>query len=61
MPRFASAVVHEILSERRGLQRVELAGGDRAFVLTELIGSVDVGDDVVVNTTAVDLRLGTGG
>jgi hypothetical protein len=33
----------------------------RAYVLTGLIGSVAVGDEVVVNTTAVDLGLGTGG
>jgi hypothetical protein len=30
-------------------------------VLTQLTGRVDVGDDVVVNTTAVELGLGTGG
>lgn len=30
-------------------------------MLTSLIGSVSVGDSVVVNTTAVDLGLGTGG
>jgi hypothetical protein len=30
-------------------------------VLTDLIGPVDVGDRVVVNTTAVELGLGTGG
>lgn len=30
-------------------------------MLTQLIGSVAVGDSVVVNTTAVDLGLGTGG
>jgi hypothetical protein len=35
--------------------------GERAYVLTQLIGTVAVGDRVVVNTTAVDLGLGTGG
>ncbi len=42
---------------------VALASGQpsRAYVLTELIGSVDIGDEVIVNTTAVDLGLGTGG
>ncbi|MGH9181060.1 MAG: DUF3866 family protein [Acidimicrobiales bacterium] len=50
-----------LLSERAGLQRVLLDSGRRAFVLTELIGTVAVGDEVVVNTTAVDLGLGTGG
>lgn len=61
MPTFRRATVTEVLSERRGLQRVRLADGDRAHVLTGLTGPVAVGDDVVVNTTAVDLGLGTGG
>lgn len=53
-----------LLGERRGLQRVEvdLGGGpERAYVLTQLTGPVGVGDRVVVNTTAVELGLGTGG
>ena len=62
MPRFVRATVAEILLTRRGLQRVRLEGDvGRAYVLTEVIGPVEVGDDVVVNTTAVDLSLGTGG
>src|SRR6478752_633214 len=61
MSRYVSAVVEAVLAERRGLQRLRLANGDRAYVLTELTGAVDVGDEVVVNTTAVDLGLGTGG
>ena len=61
MPRFVTRTVAEILVERTGLQRVALDDGSRAYVLTELTGSVAVGDDVVVNTTAVDLGLGTGG
>ncbi len=35
--------------------------GEPAYVLTQLIGTVAVGDRVVVNTTAADLGLGTGG
>ena len=53
-----------MLVERPGLQRVEVDLGDgpeRAYVLTQLTGSVAVGDRVVVNTTAVELGLGTGG
>lgn len=61
MPRFSTHVVSGLLSEREGLQRVLLDSGRRAYVLTSLIGSVSVGDSVVVNTTAVDLGLGTGG
>lgn len=60
MPSYRSGLVTEILSERPGLQRV-LVDGEKAYVLTEQIGPVDVGDDVVFNTTAVDLGLGTGG
>jgi hypothetical protein len=61
MPSFRTATVVAVLSERHGLQRVELGSGDRAYVLTELTGPVAVGDDVIVNTTAVELGLGTGG
>jgi hypothetical protein len=61
VPRFTTATVAELLVERSGLQRVRLDNGRRAYVLTELIGPVAPGDRVVVNTTAVDLGLGTGG
>ena len=61
MVAFATRTVAAITSERPGLQRVELDDGRRAYVLTELVGPVAVGDPVVVNTTAVDLGLGTGG
>lgn len=60
MPSFVTGAVTEILSERPGLQRLETEAG-RAYALTELIGPVSVGDRVVLNTTAVDLGLGTGG
>jgi hypothetical protein len=64
MPSFRTGVVVRLLEERRGLQRVEVdlgEGPERAYVLTQLTGSVAVGDRVVVNTTAVELGLGTGG
>jgi hypothetical protein len=61
VPRFLTRTVTTVLEERTGLQRVELDDGSRAFALTSLIGPVAAGDDVVVNTTAVDLGLGTGG
>ena len=60
MPTFRTGTVGRLLSERPGLQRVETDQG-RAYVLTELTGSVAAGDRVVLNTTAVDLGLGTGG
>src|ERR671911_1032978 len=64
MPSFRSGKVTKLLMERPGLQRVEVDLGDgneRAYVLTQLTGTVAVGDRVVVNTTAVELGLGTGG
>ena len=60
MPSYRTGTVTSILSERLGLQRVEV-DGERAYVLTRLIGPVEVGDRVVMNTTAVELGLGTGG
>lgn len=55
-----------MLAERPGLQRVEvLLDGDgipsRAVSYPDLTGVVASGDDVVCNTTAVELGLGTGG
>ena len=64
MPQFKTGKVERILQERTGLQRVEVVldgNPERAYVLTQLTGRVDLGDSVVVNTTAVDLGLGTGG
>ncbi len=70
MPSFRTGTVVSMISERDGLQRVAVALGEelsghtvaeRAYVLTELTGPVSVGDRVVVNTTAVELGLGTGG
>lgn len=64
MPSFRTGPVVEILAKRAGLQRVlvRLNGIDqRAYNLTALTGSVAVGDEVVCNTTAVGLGLGTGG
>ena len=64
MPSFRSGKIVGILHERAGLQRVEVdlgAGREGAYVLTQLTGRVAPGDRVVVNTTAVELGLGTGG
>lgn len=66
MPTFASGPVVAVLSERDGLQRVTVQlhaerEPERAYVLTDITGPVAVGDAVVVNTTAVELGLGTGG
>jgi len=56
--------VVSLLEARPGLQRVEVElghGPERAYALTQLTGPVALGDRVVVNTTAVELGLGTGG
>ena len=50
-----------MLEARRGLQRLALESGERAYALTDVIGNVSIGDRVIINTTAVDLSLGTGG
>ncbi|MGQ0832582.1 MAG: DUF3866 family protein [Microthrixaceae bacterium] len=60
MPTFRTGTVTELLMTRPGLQRVDTDAG-RAHVLTQLTGPVAVGDQVILNTTAVDLGLGTGG
>ena len=61
MPSFDTLRVGAIIEERNGLQRIRLDDDSRAYVLTQLTGPVAVGDDVVINTTAVRLGLGTGG
>lgn len=61
MATFATFGVTEILSERPGFQRVQLSDGSRAYNLVALTGPVAVGDNLVVNTTAVERGLGTGG
>src|SRR6516225_5492993 len=64
MPSFRTGKVVKMLMARPGLQRVEVDLGDgpeRAYTLTQLTGPVALGDRVVVNTTAVELGLGTGG
>lgn len=60
MASYRTGTVTGIISERRGLQRVEV-DSEPAYVLTQLVGSVALGDRVVMNTTAVELGLGTGG
>ncbi len=65
MTTFRTGRVTAILSERPGLQRVlvDLGSGDDepAYVLTQLLPPASIGDRVVVNATAVELGLGTGG
>ncbi|MFZ4517604.1 MAG: DUF3866 family protein [Microthrixaceae bacterium] len=65
MPNFRTAEVTAVLATRPGLQRLEVRMADgtpaRAYAVVALVGDSAVGDRVVLNTTAVDLALGTGG
>ena len=65
MPTFRTASVSAVRSERPGIQRLDVLMDDgaaaRAYALTDLTGACAVGERVVLNTTAVDLGLGTGG
>lgn len=64
MPHFETGVVARVLPSRAGIQRllVDVGGRERrAAAYPSLVGPLAPGDRVVVNTTAVDLSLGTGG
>ncbi|MGL6104906.1 DUF3866 family protein [Romboutsia sp.] len=57
-------IVESIVDQSEGLDdiRVNLNGDiQRAYNYTKLTGEINVGDEVVLNTTAVELSLGTGG
>lgn len=59
------AVVHRVVEEREDLQELELLMDDqsiaKAVLYPSLMRTAQPGDEVWVNTTAVDLGLGTGG
>lgn len=64
MPRFATGVVSTVLAERDGLQRLVIRIGDQlrpATAFTAACGPTAAGDRVIVNTTAIELGLGSGG
>jgi Protein of unknown function (DUF3866) len=64
VPSFRTGKVVRLRDERPGLQRVDVdfgTGPEPAYALPQLTGTVALGDRVIVNTTAVELGLGTGG
>ena len=61
VPTFRTATVTALLEERPGLQRVDTDLGRGLRRSPSSSATVAVGDRVVVNTTAVELGLGTGG
>jgi hypothetical protein len=64
VPHFETGTVARVLPGRGGIQHlvVDVAGRERpAASYPVLVGPLQAGDRVVVNTTAADLSLGTGG
>lgn len=64
MIRIRIGKVARVLSERDGLQELEVSVDgkmEKALAYTRLVGEASPGMTVVLNTTAVDLGLGTGG
>jgi hypothetical protein len=64
VPNFDTGVISEVMESKDGITFVNVKVGRTkrpAVAFTWMIGEVAVGDRVVMNTTAVDLKLGTGG
>jgi hypothetical protein len=64
VPTFATGTVETVLDERQGLQILEVRlGADlrRAVLYTRYAAPAQPGDRVVLNTTATELGLGSGG
>lgn len=61
MANYSKHKVTEILETRPDLIKIRLDDGSRAYNIIQNCGEVAVGDEVIVNTSAVDLNLGTGG
>ncbi|CAN5693745.1 DUF3866 family protein [soil metagenome] len=64
MATFVEAEVLEILEESAGLVLVRVAAGGRQFEAAgfpSMLGPLHLGDRMVVNTTGIELGLGTGG
>lgn len=64
MPNFVTATVEEVLETNPGTQVLRVRWGDatgRAVLYTRYAAPAKAGDRVVLNTTATDLGLGSGG
>lgn len=64
MPAFREGKIINVLDERHNLLRVVVSleiGDVEAVAFPAMVGSLQVGDRVVVNTTGVELELGSGG
>jgi hypothetical protein len=64
LPNFDTGTVEEVLEERPGVQVLKVRVHDsvrRAVLFTRYAAPAQAGDKVVLNTTATDLGLGSGG
>lgn len=61
MTSYRTQTVSEILEFHSDVIKVLLDDDSHAYAFPKLNGEVNIGDEVVINTTAVDLNLGTGG
>jgi len=61
MAKYRQKTVVKIYEENLEIIKLELDDGSKAYCFPKINGSVAVGDEVIVNITAVDLNLGTGG
>lgn len=64
MPTFATATVEEVIEEHPGIQILRVRLGEtlrRAVLYTRYAAPATRGDRVVLNTTAEELKLGSGG
>lgn len=61
MARYCTLSVVDIIERHDDIIKVRLDDGSRAYAFPRLCADVRVDDKVIVNTTAVDLDLGTGG
>lgn len=61
MTQYRKFNVIEIIESHKDLIKIRLEDQSRAYCFPLVNGHVSVGDEVIVNTTAIDLNLGTGG
>lgn len=61
MAKYRQKTVVKIIEENPEIIKMELDDSSRAYCFPQINGTVSSGDEVIVNTTAVDLNLGTGG
>ena len=61
MALYRTLTVVDVMESHRDIQKLRLSDDSRAYSFTQTTGTVEIGDEVIVNTTAVDLNLGTGG